>query len=895
MQTGLAKILARNRLVLLILVFLMLGGMMAYRSMPRESDPDIPIPAFSIVVSLEGVSPEDAERLLIRPLETQLRSLEGLKEIQSTAQEGFALIVLEYDAGVDCRKALEDVRIKVDLAKPDLPKQAQEPIIQEYNTALSPILAIGLGGPVPERTLQEMARELRDKLETLPEVLSVDIQGLREDLVEIQIDPALIDLYQLKIDEVLARVQRNNQLVAAGSMDTGHGRMSIKVPGLYEELQDILDTPIKVSKDRVVRLSDVAQITKSYKDPMSYARINGQPALVLEVKKRIGKNVIHTIEAVKAVSLEESKHWPALVQMNFFQDQSNYIRQQIADLENSLLLASMLVMGVVIWSLGWRAACLVGFAIPGSFLFGLWILDLMGISLNSMVLFSLILSVGMLVDGAVIVVEFADRKMLEGFPRFEAFSMAAQRMYWPILSSTATTIAAFVPMLFWPGIVGEYLSYLPITLICTLAASLAMAFIFVPCLGSLFGKPGHTNPEEVNNILAAQTGDFDALKGISAYYVRLLKKAIGRPGIVLVSMCSLLIVTYVCYGLFGRGLEFFPSIDPEYLDVKIHMRGDLSIDEMDAIVRQVEHRIHGIAEIKSVRAASYVQGPRANEDVHGSLSIELIDWRNRCKADTIIEQIHQRTADIAGVNIEVSFDKGGPPVGKAIAIELSARDSSRLPQAVEHIIEKMKSMPGITNIEDTRSAGGVEWCLDVNRVEASRYGADITSVGDMVQFLTTGYLVATYRPSDVDDEVDIRVRYPAEMRNLTNIEALKIPTSVGLVPASYFLDFAPAPKVSQIERINGRRVLQVKADVASGYLADDQVRELRRWLKEDAALDPSIFVQFKGEDEEQRESQGFLGHAFLAALGIIAVILVAQFNSFYDTLLVLTAVVFSTI
>ena len=485
------------RTVLSIFLLLLISGTYAYVNIPKESSPDIDIPTIYVSMHLEGVSPDDAERLLIRPMEQELSTIEGVKEMKATSYQGGGNVVLEFNAGFDKDTALDDVRVAVDKVRPELPDEADEPSVQEVNFSLFPVLVVTLSGDVPERTLLKLGRALQDKIETIPSVLEAGIAGDREELVEIVVKPELLESYGLDGVEIINFFNLSNRLVAAGNLDTGAGRFAIEVPGLFESVFDVMDMPVRVIGDSAITVADIAEVRRTFKDPENFARLNGERALALEIVKRSGENIIDTIEKVRATVEAEQKLWPETIEVTYTQDESKTIRTMLLDLQNNVISAILLVMIVVVWALGVRAAGLVGVAIPGAFLTGILVIFGMGLTVNIVVLFSLILSVGMLVDGAIVVVEYADRKMSEGLHRREAYAEAAKRMSWPIISSTATTLAAFAPLLFWPDVVGEFMKYMPITLIAVLASSLAMALIFVPTLGALIGKAGAANDPQM--------------------------------------------------------------------------------------------------------------------------------------------------------------------------------------------------------------------------------------------------------------------------------------------------------------------------------------------------------------------------------------------------------------
>jgi len=399
----------RNRTVVMVLIFLLASGFIAYGNIPKESEPDVPIPIIYVSMSHDGISPDDAERLLVRPMEKELQSISGLKEMSSTASEGHASVLLEFDAGFDGDTAIADVRERVDAAKSQLPAATDEPTVNEVNIALFPVLNISLSGALPERTLIKIARALKDKLEALPGVLEADIAGEREEVLEIVVEPLVMETYQVDFDSLFGLIRNNNLLVAAGAIDTGAGRMVLKVPGVIENIEDVLKLPVKVTDTSVVTFGDVASIRRTYKDPSSFARLNGQPTLVLEISKRLGANIIETIDSVKEVIEAERGLLPPSLRIGFHQDKSVQTKTMLSDLQNNVISGVVLVMIVIMATLGIRSSILVGFAIPGSFLTGIMVINAMGYTMNVVVLFSLILVVGMLVDGAIIVSELADR------------------------------------------------------------------------------------------------------------------------------------------------------------------------------------------------------------------------------------------------------------------------------------------------------------------------------------------------------------------------------------------------------------------------------------------------------------------------------------------------------
>ena len=886
--------LEHSRTVLLVLALLFIAGITAYVSIPKESSPDINIPIIYVSMHYEGISPSDAERLLIRPMEQELTTIEGVKEMTAVGYQGGANVTLEFTAGFNADQALLDVREAVDKARPDLPPETDEPSVNEVNFSLFPVLVVTLSGDVPERTLVRTAQRLQDEIEKLTSVLEARVAGDREEQVEVVIDPNAVESYGLNGNDIVSFFQRSDQLVAAGNLDTGAGSFPIKVPGLFEDINDILNMPLRVSGDSVVRTGDLADIRRNFKDPTSFARLDGQQSVALEIVKRTGENVIDTVAAVRAIVEGGREQFPSGVEVSYSQDASDEIKTQLTDLQNNLISAIILVMIVCLAVLGVTSASLIGIAIPGAFLSGVLVLYLAGMTVNNVVLFGLILSVGLLVDGAVVVTEYADRKLAEGMAPKEAYMRASTRMAWPIISSTMTTLAAFLPLLFWPGMVGEFMIYLPITLMSVLISSLFMALIFVPTLGALMSRKRAVNQQENDKI--TDMDDVDSLGGFTGWYVKILRFAMRRTGTILLAAFAVLISVYVGFAKFNHGIIFFPSIEPEFASVLVHARGNLSIYEKDDLVRQVESRMDDIDGIETIyaRTGDSGQGNDLAADVIGQIQISLTDWDTRAPASEILETVKDRTRDIAGIVIEVQESEQGPSQGKPINLQLLSGTPELLPPAIERIRNGMEEIGGFINVEDSRPIPGIEWQLDVDRAQAAKFGLDIATIGQTIRLATNGLRVSEYRPDNAEDEIDIILRYPLDNRSLQALDQVRIETSDGSIPITNFVTRTAQPSVTTIERSRGLRMMEIKSDVAPGVNTAEQLQKMQAWMEEQD-FDSRIQFEFKGEDEDQRESQAFLIKAFAVALFLMAIILVTQFNSFYSAFLILSAVVMSTV
>ena len=970
------------RTTISILIFILISGSLVFNNIPKESNPDVSLPYIYVSMNLTGIAPEDSEKLLIKPIEEEVKNIEGKKELKSTSYQNGGNILLEFESGFDSDQALLDTREKVDRVKSDLPSDADEPVVSEVNLSLFPILVVSVSGEVSDFLLKKVSNDLKDKIGSLPNVLEVKIGGEREEQLEIIIDQNKIESYGLNLDNILAFVRSNNQIVSAGSIDTGDGRFVIKIPGLYENLNDIFNTPIKINDKKAIKFKDIAKLKRKFKDSENFARLNGQSSFTLEVSKRIGANIVDTVNQVKTIVEEEKLKLPSKININYSGDDSVGIKNMLGDLQNNVIFSIILVMSVVVLFLGIRSSLLVGLAIPSSFLLAILILNALDYTVNMVVLFGLILSVGLLVDGAVVVVEYAQRKIQEGTKISEAYLKASSRMSLPIIASTLTTIAVFVPLLFWPGTVGGFMKYIPITLVAVLSSSLLMALVILPTVGSqslkirslflyiiipiatigilssisfnllnilglsfiiqtivklflvlsisfLVYKLYKSNFFQLFNkkkkeIKVQKSNDGDDLidlskvKGLTKIYIKILSFLTNHPLKIISFSLVLLVSIYVTYSKYGNGVNFFPSVDAENTKVVIYARGNLSIKEKDDLVKKVEDKILNIQknnnEFRSIYTTSGNVSNRqeSSEDVIGFIDIEFTDWDLRRKADSIIDEIRQSTEGIAGIKVETRTQRAGPPGGKPIEINLASDDASLILAEMEKIKNYLSELENIRDLEDSSPSPSIEYQLYVNREEAAKYGANISIIGNTIKLLTSGLKLSEYRPDDSDESIPIFLRLPENQRTIDQLNDIKIPTSSGYVPISNFTTIKASQKTSNLVRINSKRTETVKADISNFYQTDAHVRLVKHWLgieKFDipnkfnleipefgsANINPEVIVEFKGEDESQKESQAFLQKAFAIAMFIMALILLTQFNSFYSVLLILFAVIMSTV
>ncbi len=1052
---------SRARMVIAFIIISLVIGGYSYVNLPKEGEPDIDIPMLFISTQFPGISAEDSENLLIKPMESEMVDIDGLDKMTATAAENYAGVLLEFEFGWDKSATIADVRDAMNTAQANFPDGAEQYTITEINFSEFPIVIISLTGEVPERTMARIAKELQDDIEALDSVLEAGIAGNRDEMLEVVIDPLRLEAYNVTAAELINVVNNNNQLIAAGEVESEQGTFSVKIPSSFKTAEDVYGLPVKVNGDRVVTLGELAQINYTFEDRAGTARFDGDATVALQVVKRKGYNLIDTVEQVKEVLAQSRSEWPqelkTAIQVDTSNDQSRVVGSMVSQLEGSVLTAVALVMIVVLASLGSRAALLVGFAIPTSFLLCFAFLALMGISVSNIVMFGLILAVGMLVDGAIVVVEYADKRIKDGIGPMHAYVEAAKRMFWPVISSTATTLCAFLPMLFWPGVPGEFMGMLPVTLIFVLSASLVVALVYLPVVGGVSGRisrlftngsdwlrartpwivrallvppslygmflgamqmlnPGYLIPGNESFVLGEVVGAlvfvlsaFAASTTLSAAKVtfesrqvrtqtghtpfgHVVKFIVGNPIMPILSIGAIFAaVFYVVAILFpanSRGVEFFVENEPEQATTYVRARGNLSLTEKDQMVRQVEDIIAKHPAVINVfsfagEGGLDTGGPGGGQspaDTVGQVQFEMIPWENRptqtetwfyglltrevtateFDGNTVIDEINLELAKLPGIVAEIEALEQGPGSAKPVHLRIKGDDWEQLVASTETARAHFDTVPGLIKIEDSLPLPGIDWEISVDVAKAGRYGADVATVGAMVQLVTRGILLGEMRPNDSDEEIEIRVRLPDNDRVLSTLDTLRVRTPDGLVPLANFITRKPVAKLSEIKRVDQKRYFDVKSDVEPGLIslelaADDggktRLAVLRAVPEGTAAQGPSVtnasgaefdvvtfledadidalstaiddgaqFVpinpneritvltewleanplpaglewEWTGDQEEQAESQAFLSSAFLAALGLMFVILLAQFNSFYNSVLVLLAVILST-
>ncbi len=889
---------SRSRTTLSVFAATMLVGFVSYLAIPVELYPDVQVPLIVSTIIHEGISPEDAERLLAKPAELELKLVDGIVEVSSFSSEGAATLMIEFDIDFDSQNALSEVREAINRAKVRFPQSTEEPIIQEASAINTPIVQIAIGGEgVPERVLLRIAEDLQREIEILPQVLEALMVGNRQELLEVVIDPSKLETYGIPNSAIVQAVTSNNRLIAAGQVDTGQGSFSIKVPGLIETASDLFTLPIASNDMGVLTLSDIADVRRTFKDATRFSYTNGSQSISLNVMKRKGANLVEAMEEIDALIAEIRPSLPPAISLSYVNNTAPIVLEQNMGLQGNMATAMVLVLIVVIASVGVRSGLLVTMAVPFSFFFAFIVITLLGFTYNFMVIFGLLLGLGMLIDGAIVMVEYADRKMAEGLDSQEAYKASVQRMFWPILASTATTLAAFLPIMFWPGVSGQFMSYLPITVFAVLIGSLFYALLFAPTIGALIGKSSDADNTYLRNL---EEGDPDKATGITGVYARLLEFAVKIPLTVLALSIVTLVTIVFTYSRFGAGIEFFVETEPMQTQIQIFARGNFSPAELRDVMLDAEDRIREVGLFSGIvtqsGAGQQMSGSgQSAPDLIGTIFVEMSDRRDRAEDGFEIENLYrQAIAGIPGVRAEIVSLEQGPPVGKEIQVELSGDNLDLLFLEAARIRGFMENqMTGLIDIDDTAPIPAIEWEIKVDRAQAAMLGASMAEIGTAIQLMTNGVFMGDYRPNDSEEEVDIRVRYPIEYRGINQLDTIRISTVNGPVPISSFVTREAKPKVGSIQRVNGARVVLVRANPAPGIIADNKLQELAQYMA-DVPLVNGVYYQFRGANEEQEQSAAFLMQAFALSMALMAILLVTQFNSYYQSLLILSAVLLST-
>ena len=945
--------IAHRTSVVVLFLFISVGGLLAYLNIPKESSPQIAIPLLVVNTVYPGVSPADIETLVTRPLEEELNTISDVREMTSTSTEGYSSITVEFSTSVDMDEALQRVREKVDLARPNLPPDAEDPSIVEIDISEMPIMQVNLAGEYGLVRLKEIGEELQDRLEQIPQILRVDLQGGLEREVRVDVDLPRLKFHGVSLDDVVDAIRNENVNIPGGSIEVGPVNYLVRVDGEFVDPAIIGDLVVGTFDGRPVYIRDLAHVEFGFADRTSFARLDGVPVVTLSIVKRAGENIIETAEAVKEVIATMEPLFPPSTVVSITGDQSRDIAMMVNSLENSIISGLILIVAVLLFFLGVRTSVFVALAIPTSMLLSFMVLAVLGITMNMVVLFALILALGMLVDNAIVIVENIYRYMEEGWSSTGAARKATGEVALPVIAATATTLGAFLPLMFWPDVTGEFMKFLPLTLIVTLSSSLFVALVILPTFCALFMRvegdrgPGLTrtarwtllggagllilgvtavNP--LTAILLLATAALVVLfhrlvldrmgrlfqdrliPWIMDHYRSTLRWSLNHRATVLGLTGGAFVGTFLLFIPFNHGVEFFPEgIPPAQILIDVEAPVGTRAAVTDRLSLRLEEELKGIPgydDVESVVATvgsggSMFEGGASAEN-EGRITLSMVDYQYR-RQDSFrtLALVQERLgADLAGAEVRAEAPDMGPPGGAPVNLEIIGDDPAVLKALSDRVLAILRSsevsdrLVGLgSDLDEARP----ELSVHVDRERAALFGLSTAEVGNAIRGAIQGVEAAKFRTGN--DEFDIVVRLAEVHRGeLSALENLTVVSEGGdQIPLVSVADWQVGEGLGSIRRKDMDRMATISSDVRAGYNSNAVLQEVMGTLAEFQAQDlPAGYqMRFTGQLEDQGEAQEFLTTAFLIALALIAFILISQFNSVVKPLIILTSVIMSTV
>ena len=941
--------------VVVLFLFITIAGLVFYRAIPKESFPETEIPSIAVNTVYPGVSPTDIETLVTRKIEEELNTISGLKELTSTSVEGYSSIIAEFETSTNMDEALRKVRAKLVVARREIPSDAEDPAMFEFSMSEAPVMQVNIAGGYGLVRLKELGEDLQERIEAIPAVLRVDLRGGLEREVKVEVNLAKLQYYNVSFDDVLSAIRQENVNIPGGSIDVNGVNYLVRVDGEFDDPSVVGDLVITTVGGRPIYVRDVATVEFGFSERTSFARLDEEPVVTLDVVKRSGENIIATAAAVRAEIDAMRPLFPPSTVVSITSDMSADIGDMVSSLQNNIISGLILIVGVLLFVLGLRTSVFVAISIPTSMFLSFIVLWALGVSMNMVVLFSLILALGMLVDNAIVIVENIYRFMEEGWDRRTAAKKATGEVAGPVIAATATTLAAFTPLLFWPGMAGQFMQYLPLTLIVTLSSSLFVALVIVPTLCSLFLDPESSRPRRLSrrarvlllglaglglisvgiaNPLTAtlfvvtaaalwllhakvldrigkafMAGGFPRLV---EWYERRLRWALYHRTLVLTGSVLALVGTVMIYGRFAAPVEYFPEdIPPATVYVAVEAPVGTAAEVTDGYARRLKAELAGIAGLEDAETVvttvgsgggggGFMDGGGPSGPEAGRITVSMTDYQDR-RFDvfaTLADMQEQVGRDLAGAEVQVDKVTEGPPSGPPVNIEISGEDPVLLEELANRAVDLIEGAPvysRLVGLESDMDDARPELRVEVDREKASLYGLSTNDVGFVVRGAINGLEAAKYRTGN--DEYDIVVRLREEdRRELTDLNELTAFADGVQIPLLSVADWTVSEGYSSIRRKDMDRVATVSAEVAAGYNSNAVRGEVEALLAEfAAALPPGYTLAFTGEQEDQQEAQEFLMTAFMMALMLIALILVTQFNSVVKPLIILSSVIMSTI
>jgi multidrug efflux pump subunit AcrB len=889
------KFAVKNPVTVLVLaVILLIAGSMSFKSMPLESFPEIKIPLIFVSVVYPGASPEDMEKLVTDKIEDKLEGLDGMKKYTSQSQESFASIQVEFNADVDVETALRRVKDKVDEAKPDIPEDAKEPVVQELNFSNMPIFVISLSGDYESERLDKIGDDLKDRMKALPGVLNADITGKQEKEVAIDADPYRMKQYGVSIKDLMQTVQGNHRNIPGGTLVAGGNRFSIQLTGELQNPDEFADLIVRGNRSSLVRVRDVADVHFGYaRDRSTIFRLHGKNSLAISLTKRPGSNIVELVDQAKATVEKLKPTWPAGTEVKYTLDQSIAIRRMFRELINHILTGVVLVFVVLTFFLGARNSFFISTAIPFSMMMGFLVLDYSGVTLNMVVLFSLVIALGMLVDDGIVVVENIYRHLTMGKTRVQAAIDGTKEVMLPVATATLTTIFAFLPLLLMPGMMGQFFKFLPITVSVTLAGSLFVAFVFNPVFASLFMTKSPKLEE-----------GGERWERVKQRYERTLDRIVVHPWLTFAFCVLFFIGGIMVYSSTKLGVLFFPKIDP--LVAAVGVTGPLGIDinETDSALKVVERKLFTIPKDSAdVDAFSGVVGfgppdnmggDRQPESNKAYVDVAFKDYSEREVSSWLSMDWMQRNMKdiLPGWKVTVKEQQQGPPQGHPVAFEVVGEDFNVLSKLAADLKARVGTIKNVVNPDWDYDPVRPELRVDIDREQAKALGVTTADVAMAVRGSIHGIEAAKYREGK--DEYNVMVRLdPKTRETFKGLDQITVPHEGAQVPLTSMVRITQGASLAKINHVGGNRTIQVWGDMAPGVQDESGAKKEAAKIAEELnkTAPPGYRINAGSSNKEQDETTQFLFKAFFMAVSLVFLIVVMQFNSVLQPFLVLIGVV----
>jgi len=880
--------LSHKTSVFVLLIILTIMGLVAYKNLPVESFPQIKQPVVIVAAPYAGVSPTDMETLVAQPIENKISEIAKVKKMTSSNREGYTNITVEFEPDMDIDEAVRKVREKVDQAKPELPEDLDDPIIQEINFENIPIMMVTIQGKQSLVRLKKIAEDLQDQIEQIPGVLDVKISGGLEREVKVNLIPNRLQYYNIGINDIIAAIRQENTTIPGGSIKSGQLKYTVRIPGEFTSVEEIKNVVVETKKGQPVYIRDLANVFFGYKEQDSYSRLDGKSSVTLSIQKRSGENIIRISDEVKRILEESKKQFPSGVDYVILADQSEDIRTMVRDLENNIIAGLLLVIFVLYFFMGARNGLLVGIAIPLSMIISFIILSFLGYTLNMVVLFSLILALGMLVDNAIVIVENIYRHHEEGKGLMRAAREATAEVGMAVVASTLTTLAAFTPMIFWPGVIGEFMKYLPITLIITLTSSLLVALVFNPVISSSFLK--------LDKNMSRLPGD-RLLRWMLVWYEKTLRWTLNHRGKTLSITVIGYVAMFIIFGIFNHGIEFFPETEPQQAYIKVEAPLGTRLEKTDEITRIIEKRIqntpdmkHYIADVGNVsNPFDFGFGGGASHQAQVTIDFLKRQYRQQNTFVTL-DELQQKVKNIPGAKIDVTKPQNGPPTGSPVEIQIKGNDFSVLESISDQIQRLIEDIPGLTELKDNFEKGKPEFRIRIDREKAALLGLNTFQIANTIRTALYGTKASDYRVGQ--DEYDITVRFEKGFRESYNdLLNVTIFYEGKHIPLSNFATIELTSGLSRINHLEGDRVIIITANTI-GRSSAEVLNDVKNRLK-NLRLPEGYTLLYGGQDVEQQKASAFLTRAFLIAILLIFFILVTEFNSVTLPFIIMISVILS--